>query len=259
SKSTTDRINNLDKTLFGEKGDGSIAERAEKIANYVLAEGSTPSISFIMNSLEWSLADEMYEGDIAERLESLEKNVFGKKRTGALIPRIERLTDMSFSEGRIDGEKVELESNQEIPLKLIEDFDSSKVQKGQIIEFEIAKDITIDNKLVFPEGKNGKMRVREVQSPGQFGKDGKIKVEFLDLTAIDGTKVNFKRPDEESMEQRSRQLAVGAGFLGAIVFNSPLGAAVSYFVPGNHEVYERGSKISVLVEGNYEIFALGSN
>ncbi|MGM0410940.1 MAG: hypothetical protein ACQEQF_09255, partial [Bacillota bacterium] len=170
-----------------------------------------------------------------------------------------KLTNLSFPEGRIAGEKVNLENNQEIPLKLIEDLDSSKVQKGEIIEYKIAEDLTIDNKLVIPKGKKGKMRVTEVQSPGQFGRDGEIKVEFLDLKAIDGTKIELKRPDEEFMEQRSRQYAIGAGLLGAIVFNSPLGAAVSYFVPGNHEVYEAGSKIKVLVKGNYEIFALGSN
>jgi len=103
------------------------------------------------------------------------------------------------------------------------------------------------------------MRVTEVQSPGQFGKNGQVKVEFLNFRAIDGTKINFKRPEVEFSEQKSRQLAIGAGFIGAIAFSSPLGAAISYFVPGSHEVYESGSEISVIVEGDYNIFALDLN
>ena len=259
SDSIINRINNLDRTLFGEKRDGSLVERAENIANYVLAQGSTPSISFIMNSLEWSLSDKMHDGNISERLASLEENVFGQKQSGALIPRIKKLTNLSFPEGRIAGETANLENEHKIPLRLIEGIDSSKLQKGEIIEFEIAEDITIDKKLVIPKGKKGKMRVTEVQSPGQFGRDGSIKVEFLDLRAIDGTKIDFKRPNREFIEQRSRQLAIGAGLLGTIVFSSPLGAAVAYFVPGNHVIYEPGSKITVLVEGNYEVFALSLN
>ena len=259
SISIINKIAKLEQSLFGDKKEGSLVVRAENIADYVLAQGSSPSLTFILNSLEWTLAENITTGNIVERLNNLEANVFGKPRTGALVSRIERLANMSYPDGKIPGESVILTDNTELSLKLNEKLDSSVAQKGEIIEFEVAKNLEIDNKLVIPAGTPGKMRVTKVEEAGQFGKPGKIEVEFLQVRAIDGTVINLKRPEKEFFEERSRQYAIGAGILGAIVFSSPLGVAVSYFVPGNPESFETGSElIAVTVERN-EIFALDTN
>ncbi len=255
SVSIIERINSLEKTLYGEKKDGSLVERAENIADYVLSQGSRPSISFVLNSLEWTLTDDIKQGNIVDRLNDLETKVFGKPESGPLTTRIKRLANMSFPGGKISGESVVIESNTEIKLKLIEKIDSSATQKGELIPFEIAEDIVVDGKLVIPAGAKSKMRVTEIEKAGKFGKPGEVKVEFLPLRAIDGTVVKLIR-DEELMTKRSRQLALGAGVLGAIVFNSPLGFALSYFVKGSPDVYDAGSKITVLTTEESKIFAL---
>ena len=259
SISIINKIDKLDRTLFGEKKDGSLVTRAENIADYVLAQGSSPSLTFILNSLEWTLSENISTGNIVERLTNLESNVFGKSRTGALVDRIESLANMSYPDGKIPGKPVIFKENTEVSLRLIEKLDSSVVQKGEIIEFEVAKDVEVDNKLVIPAGTPGKMRVTKVEEAGQFGKPAKIDFEFLEFRAIDGTVINLKKPEKEFIEERSRQYAIGAGILGAIVFSSPLGAAVSYFVPGNPESYEAGAELTVLTVEKNEIFALDTN
>jgi len=259
SESIINKINNLDQTLFGEKKDGSLVTRAENIADYVLAQGDTPSLTFILNSLEWTLSENITSGNIVERLNNLESNVFGEMRSGALVDRIKKLADMSYPDGRIPGKSVDLKENTIINLKLKEKLDSSVAQKGEIIGFEVANNIEIDNKLVLPAGTPGKMRVTKVEEAGQFGKPGKVEVEFLGIRAIDGTVLNLKRPEKEFFEERSRQYAIGAGILGAIVFSSPLGMAVSYFVPGNPESYDAGSEFTVMTVEENEIFALDTN
>ena len=259
SVSIIKKIAKLEQTLFGEKRKGSLVSRAENIADYVLAQGSSPSLTFILNSLEWTLSDGITSGNTVERLNNLESNVFGKSRTGALVDRIERLADMSYPDGRIPGDTIVFESNTELKLKLNEKLDSTVVQKGEIIDFEIAKNVEVDNKLVIPKSTPGKMRVIKVEEAGQFGKPAKIELEFLGLRAIDGTVIELKRANKEFNEEKSRQYAIGAGFLGAIVFSSPLGIAVSYFVPGSSESYEAGSELTVLTVNENEIFALDTN
>ena len=259
SISIINKIAKLEQSLFGDKKEGSLVVRAENIADYVLAQGSSPSLTFILNSLEWTLAENITSGNVVERLNNLEENVFGKSRSGALVDRIERLADMSYPDGRIPGESVIFKENTKVSLKLNEKLDSSVSQKGEIIEFEVANDVEVDNKLVIPAGTPGKMRVTKVEEAGQFGKPGKIEVEFLEFRAIDGTVIELKRPEKEFIEERSRQYAIGAGILGAIVFSSPLGAAVSYFVPGRPENYEAGSEFTVLTVEKNEIFALNTN
>ena len=259
SISIIERINTLEKTLYGEKKEGSLVERAENIADYVLAQGSRPSISFVLNSLEWTLTDDINQGNIVDRLSDLETNVFGKPESGSLTTRIKRLVDMSFPGGKIAGKSVVLDSNNEIRLNLIEKIDSSVAQKGELIPFEIAKDIVVDGKLVIPAGTRSKMKVTEVEEAGQLGKPGKVQVEFLPLRAIDGTVIELKRKEGELMTERSRQLALGAGVLGAILFNSPLGFALSFAVKGNPEIYEVGSELRVLTTEENNIFALDIN
>jgi len=265
SMSIINKIDKLDQTLFGEKRSGSLVTRAKNIADYVLAQGDSPSLSFILNSLEWTLSENITDGNIVERLNNLEDNVFGESRRGALVSRIESLADMSYPDGKIPGKAVILKENTVINLKLKEKIDSSVVQKGEIIEFEVAKNIEADNKLVIPAGTSGKMRVTEVEEAGQFGKPGKVKVKFIGLRAIDGTLLNLKRPEKEFFEERSRQYAIGAGILGAIISGAPfgvaagLGLAVSYFVPGTPESYDAGSEFVVITAEKYEIFALDIN
>lgn len=259
SKSIINKINNIEQVLFAEKKDGSLVKRAENIADYVLAQGSSPSLTFILNSLEWTLSEDITSGDIVERLNNLESNVFGKPRNGSLVDRIENLASMSYPDGRIPGESVTLADNTELNLKLKEKLDSSTVQKGEIIGYEVAKNIEVDNKLVIPAGTPGQMKVTKIEERGQFGKPGKIEVEFLGFRAIDGTKINLKRPEKEFFEERSRQYAIGTGILGAIILNSPLGVAVSYFVPGSPEIHEAGSELTVITVKENEIFALDTN
>ena len=120
SESIIKKINDLEQTLFGNKKDGSLVERAENIADYVLAQGDTPSLTFILNSLEWTLSENITNGDIMEKLNNLESDVFGKVRNGAVVERIKRLADMSYPGGKIPGEQVVLSDNAEVKLKLKE-------------------------------------------------------------------------------------------------------------------------------------------
>ena len=259
SVSIIKKIDKLERTLFGESKEGSLVTRAENIANYVLAQGSNPSLTFILNSLEWTLSEYMTDGNIVERLTKLESSVFGKAKTGALVDRIKSLADMSYPDGKIPGKEIVLEDNTEIQLKLTEKLDSSSVQKGEIIGFEVARDIEVDNKLVIPAGTSSKMRITKIEEAGQFGKSAKIEVEFLGLKAIDGTLIELQRPDKEFFEERSRQYAMGAGVLGAIALSSPLGLAASYFVPGESLSYKAGSKLTVITVESNNIFALDTH
>ena len=259
SVSIIKKIDKLERTLFGESKEGSLVTRAENISNYVLAQGSNPSLTFILNSLEWTLSENMTTGNIVERLTKLESSVFGKAKTGALVDRIKSLADMSYPDGKIPGKEIVLEDNTEIQLKLTEKLDSSSVQKGEIIGFEVARDIEVDNKLVIPAGTSSKMRITKIEEAGQFGKSAKIEVEFLGLKAIDGTLIELQRPDKEFFEERSRQYAMGAGVLGAIALSSPLGLAASYFVPGESLSYKAGSKLTVITVESNNIFALDTH
>lgn len=259
SLSIIDRITDIEKTLYNQKRDGSLVERAENIADYVLTEGSRPSLPFVLNSLEWTLSNEIRQGNIIDRLADLETDVFGKPESGPITDRIKNLANMSFPGGKISGSKIVLSADTEIPLKLTEKIDSATVQKGELIPFEIADNIMVDGKLVVPEGTKGKMKVTGVEKSGQFGRDGEVMVEFLSLRAIDGRLIDLTMPESEFMEKRSRQLAVAAGVLGAVVIGNPLGLGLSYFVKGSPEVYSAGTKIIAKTADQYTIFALQLN
>ena len=252
------RIDDLEKTLYGKEQSGTIVERAHTITKDVLKNNDGPTLVFIVNTLEWTLANDLEQGNIVKRLKDLESIIFGSPRTGAVIDRVNKLVKMGLPSGEVPFETVALTADSLIKIRLLNKISSMSSQAGEIINFEVAEDVKVNNKLIIPEGTRGNMKVTEINKAGQMGQDGEVKLDFAPLRAIDGTKISLAIRKKAQEENRSQQLAVGASILGSIILG-PVGLVTGYFVKGNEKEIPAGSEMYIQTSSKKMIYGLKLN
>jgi ribosomal protein L21 len=88
--------------------------------------------------------------------------------------------------------KVLLEQGTVIKVKALESAKSNKIEEGDELEFEVYEQVLVKNKLLIKEGAYVKAYVESVQKARGLGKEGYLRVEFVNTTAVDGTKIPLR-------------------------------------------------------------------
>lgn len=256
--SLMERVEGLEKVLFSKKGEGSLQERIKRITQFVLGDRETPSLLFLINSLEWFLNNSISGGSILFRVEELEIIIYGKFQECSLVERIIKLTELVFPEGKPPVTVVEVLPSTMIELKLLDEINSARLNKGQRIGVEVAANVEVDDCLVVLAGTKGVIKVVEVKGAGQFGKSGEVKLELTSLAAIDGTllPVELYQPEDDELRQK---LAIGASLLGTVLFSNPIGLVVGYFVKGDEQIIPVGTEFTVKTTQIKSIYGLELN
>lgn len=249
------KVENLEVTLFGEKGNGSLKERADRIIDYVFNSDKQPSLILYINILEWTLKNRIVRDNLLDRLGELEEMVYGKVKEGSLADRAENLVKLSLIEGELPVGQVTMLAGTRLNVRLLNDINTAEVKLGQLVEYEVIKDIKIDDYLVIPAGTRGLIKIDKISQAGNFGKDAEISLSLPELFTIDGSKV----PVEFSLEETktySREAAFGIGLLGLIITSHPVGLAIGYFYKGRDINIPRGSELTIEVSKDVATYGL---
>lgn len=248
------RITTLEKTLYDSPQKGAIKERINNIVSYVL--NSEPSLVFLINSLEWTLMNQTDKGDILTRVGELETIVFGSTQHGSLIVRVNKLSNIILGESKIPAQKVDIPAGTMIKISLLEKIDSGMSRNGQKYDFEVVRDVTIENNLIIPEGTRGKIAIASLEEAGKFGKNAELSFTIDDLPTISGNlvPVNFYIEDKKNGDD-SRKMAVGISMLGAVILSNPVGLIAGFFYEGKDLVIQSGTEF--MIESIEEVTTYG--
>lgn len=93
---------------------------------------------------------------------------------------------MSFN---ASASNIVLKSGTTIPLELVNTITSKTASAGQMIDFRVVQDITVDGKTVIPAGSIAKGQVSRIKKNGLLGAAGELEIIIRSVTAIDGTNV----------------------------------------------------------------------
>ncbi len=252
------RISNLEELIYNEELKGSIVERANKIINDLLITKDKPSLLFVLNSIDWSLTGTISQGTMVNRLDELELSIIGKKQTGALYSRIKKLYQMSLSGEDLPAETVTIKDDTLIRIRLKEEISSDHSRLGELIDYEIVNDLTINSHLVLPAGTEGKMRISKIQEAGKMGEDAQVELKFLPLMTIDGSELKVELNEEAQEENLSKKLAIGASLLGTVVLGIP-GIVAGYFVEGKEKETPAGSELYIQTAEEKQVVGLQIN
>lgn len=87
------------------------------------------------------------------------------------------------------GNIVVLKSGTPVYLELMSTVNANKVKSGEVVDFRVINDVTIDGNVVIPAGSIAKGQVVSAEKNGILGGAGELSLTVRSVTAADGTTV----------------------------------------------------------------------
>ena len=260
-----DRLNTIERELFGRDLPGSISERHAAILNF-LETGSPeqPSMLFKLGVAEWLVGDisQVRRGALT-RVERLETNLDGTMQYGRpLAMRVERLL-ASLVTDTVTFREVVLPTATVLRVQFLRELGPATAKRGDIVDLVLTNDLLVGNVLVAPKGSLVDTVIREVRQPRHFGVPSDIRFDFRSLIPLGPQRpvVTYgeeaKKATEEAQKGRDRGEgaiigAAGASLGGALLLG-PLGLPLGFLVRGSALKIPQGTVMFLETSGDIEV------
>jgi hypothetical protein len=257
-----DRLNAVEKDLFGRSLPGSISERHTAILNFLeVGTADQPSMLFKLGVAEWIVGQSVQVQKAAlKRLEALETDLSGDMRYGQPIAmRLETILRTLVSDP-VTFKELVLPGATVLKTRLLAELSPAKSRKGDPVWLTLTNDLLLDNTLIAPRGTLVDARVREVKQPRAFGVPGEVRVDFHSLMALgpqhplvtvgDAAKKAAELAKQAPDKGEGGIIGAGAASIGGAVLLGPLGLVAGAAVRGNALKIPEGSTIFLETSGD---------
>ncbi len=254
SGSVLSRVEDVERDLIGDTLSGTLMERVERLKTFVLTGSyQEPSLEFKIKSIRLALdADLSGKGVLYAEIEELEREIFGYASSGPLGVRVDNLFRTVVDPSRVEAFTVPVPAETLVKIVIEEELNSERNNVGDRVPFVLVEDLTIEGVLVAPRGTMGDGVLDGVRRKGNFGRPGRLTIDFGEIRAIDGTPILLELGERAIQENKSRAYAVGASIAGLAILG-PIGAVAGFFVHGEPAVVERGSELFVEVSEKVQV------
>ena len=248
-----ERLNGVERELFGRSLPGSIAERHAAILNFLeVGTEEQPSMVFKIGVAEWILSKRIYAMRPAlRRLETLEADMDGDLQYGKPVAmRVERILATLISDP-VTFRQVQLPAATVLKLRFMEELSPAKSQKGDRVHLALTDDLIVDGCLVASRGSLLDTEVREVKKPKAFGVPGEVRLTFNALIPLGPQRVGVttgeasKNATEAAQKSRDKGegaiIGAGAASLAGAALLGPVGLIGGLFIRGNSIRIPEGS------------------
>ncbi len=134
----------------------------------------------------------------------------------------------------VQASDVDVPAGTQVLLKFLEPLDSATIKEGTTVKFEVAADVLVQRSVIFKQGTPAQGTVTDVSHPGIFGKNARVHIAFIQVTASDGRPVRLSPIDvtPDSIKQvKDVGAAAGSSVAGAILLG-PIGIAAGALIHG---------------------------
>lgn len=255
--SLMDRINKLQKDMYGKTTNDALMLKVDKIYTYTKTTSlEAPAFSFQLNALEWSFNHSVSADQPAKtRLENVEHTVSGNVVQGALDDRLHSMLKLSYSAGRVEAIGTSLAKDTLVKIKIVEALNSKTNRVGDKVLFQAAEDVYAGGVLVIAKGAMGLGKISKVQPARNFGRDAQLKIDFESIEGFDGTSIPVLLGDKAKEETLSMAKAAGASVAGMIVLG-PIGIVGGAFIHGKDINIPVGTEMYVQTQGDIEVYGI---
>ncbi len=250
-----DRLNGIEKDLFGRGLPGSISDRQTALVSF-LEKGNAgqPSLLFKLAVAEWVLSQRIRSGDaVAQRIDALETQLEGTSlQDKPMSMRLERVLSLLLSEA-VQWKDVEVPAALVLRSELARKLSPSTSKVGDEVMLTLRQDVVVESHLVAGRGSRIVGKVTEVSKPRSFGRAAEVKVVMEKLLPLGPEEIPVTIGEEakKASQAESAQIAAaGTSFLGAILLG-PLGLAGGFLVRGNVKEIPEGTPIYVQTVGAF--------
>ncbi len=260
-----ERLNTIEKELFGRSLPGSISERHTAMLNFLeVGTADQPSMLFKLGVAEWIVGQytQSQKGAL-KRLEKLETDLDGDMQYGKPVAmRVERILatlvadPVTFQELTLPGATV-------LRVRFMEELSPAKSKKGDFVALALTDDLFLDKCLVAPRGSRIETYVREVKQPRAFGVPGEVRLEFRSLMPLGpqrplvGIGDAAKKATEEAQKSKDRGegaiIGAGAASIAGAALLGPVGLVGGLFIRGNSIRIPEGSIMFLETSGDVRV------
>ena len=243
--SLLERINKLEKEVYGTEAQDALITKADRLYTYTKENSGTAS-SLIMrvNTIEWTLTHIQTNDSIKARLDATEKLLNGVPVAGSIDSRVGKLSKLAFGNNETVTESVECPKDTLVKIKLTNAIDTKSTRVGDVVHFQAAEDVYINDLLIVAKGAPGKGKVTKVEQAKNFGRDAKLEIDFESIQALDGTTMGMFLGKKAEEETKSLGKAAGATFVGLVVLG-PVGILGGAFVQGEEAKIPAGAQMFI--------------
>ncbi|GHS85981.1 hypothetical protein AGMMS49957_03230 [Synergistales bacterium] len=259
-----ERMNSVEKELFGRSLPGSISERHTATLNFLeTGTADQPSMLFKLGVAEWIVGNLQPRKSAIARLETLETDLDGVMRYGEpLAMRVERILSslvaepVTFQEAILPGATV-------LKARFLQELSPAKSKKDDFVGLALTDDLFVDKILVAPKGSLIDTRVREVKQPRAFGVPGEVRLQFNTLMPLGSQRplVTFSAAAKKATDEAKKFgdkgegsiIGAGAASIGGAILLGPVGLLGGALIRGNSVKIPEGSVMFLEVSGDARI------
>ena len=254
--SLLERINKLEKEVYGTEAQDALITKADRLYTYT-KENSSKASSLIMrvNTIEWTLTHNQTSDSIKARLDATEKLLNGVPVPGSIDSRVGKLSKLAFGNNETVQESVECAKDTLVKIKLTNAIDTKSTRVGDVVHFQVAEDVYINDLLIVAKGAPGKGKVTKVEQAKNFGRDAKLEIDFESIQALDGTTVGMFLGKKAEEETKSLGKAAGATFVGLVVLG-PVGIVGGAFVQGEEAKIPAGALMFIQTKDAVNLYGV---
>ncbi len=239
------RLEAVERDLFGRELPGSIAERQSALMNF-MEKGTQgrPSFLFKLGILEWAVEQKIFPYLAAtKRIGALEELVEGTSSSdGPLAMRLERVASVLLGND-ILWEELSIPQGTVMKVELQETLRPSSAQAGSNVKVALYEDFVLGSRLIAPRGSLVETSILEVKPPRSFGRPSEINLSFKALYPLGPEEIEVGVGENAQQAAKADPAAVaaaGASFAGLVAFG-PLGLAGGFFIRGDGKEVPEGT------------------
>ena len=238
------RLNDVERTIFGRELPGSLTERQTALIDFLERGTDTqPSVLFKLSVAEWGVSQEIHPTwPLTRRIDAMEAILEGTNQPGPLVSRLERLLMKLLPEG-IMATQFELPKETIVKGVLRDTLTVRNVKVGDIIILALNEQIMVNDMLVAPKGSRVFAHITTVKPPRSFGRSSVIEMEVDGIEVLGPmvVPVNIGDAAKKAMEADSAMIgAAGASLAGAVLLG-PVGLAGGFLIRGNDKQLKEGT------------------
>jgi len=242
-----DRLNSVERDMFGRELPGSIAERQTALLTFI-EKGTEyqPSLLFKLGVAEWAVERRIDSlAPVVRRVDALEVQLEGTPQVDRPVTmRLERVLGLLLSEPVTIAE-VELPAATIVRASLAHSLSPKTAKKGDPVDMVLHSDLVIKSNLIAPKGSRVTAVVTEVTKPRSFGRPAEVKVGVESLYTIGSQQIplTFGEESKQAVEAESAQLAAaGTSVVGALLLG-PVGLVGGFLIRGDLKELPAGSVV----------------
>lgn len=120
-----------------------------------------------------------------------------------------------------------------VRLNLEENLSTRSSKTGEMVKFTVVEEIKIGRRTIVKKGATARAQLERVRRPGNFGRNGSLKLRYLTVTAANGKELPITLGEKSVKTNEQMGLAAGAS-LGGYMLLGPIGLIGGTFVKGKH-------------------------